>query len=65
MAGEDDVEMTLTLMAVTLLPLLPNMLAVNRMTFADSGDDEIVPEGDVDGDSIRDIMVLGTIVQNA
>jgi len=37
--GWDDVEMTLTL-AVTLLPLLADMLAVNHMTFIDSGDDE-------------------------
>jgi len=38
-AGEDDVEMTLSL-AVTLLPLLADMLTVNRMTFTDSGDEE-------------------------
>jgi len=31
--------MTLTL-AVMLLPLLANILALHRMTFADSGDDE-------------------------
>jgi len=42
-AGEDGVEMTFTL-AVTLLPLLADMLVVNHTTFTDSGDDEFQRE---------------------